>query len=429
MKSFIIFAYRLIEYFDKALYTLALPFIAPLFFPSQDPAIALMWGYMLIPITTLSRPLGAFFFGKMSFFSDHTRAFHTAALGLGISTLLIGFLPTYASIGLMAPFLLGCLRFLQNFFISGQTTGGALILMEKTAEKSKSFFSSCYESVAEIGALVAAQSLALLAYFGDVNTQWRFLFILGSSIGLLAFFSKGHLPSAKSSGPFLLKNSLMPKKAGAPSSHASKSYSHAFFSELKNYKKRFFIACLFAGFGYGNYALISALFIGLVPLISPISKAAMMQLSSCILILDIALLPLFGKLCDYFGKDKVTIVASFALAIFAAPLITLLEGGSFAVVAGVYTALITLCVAIVAPFYHWMTELAPEKISYTFISLAKAVGLQLIGAPIAAAAFVLYHLTHSLLAPGLLLSLMAFSVAWGVLQLSRKSKKSLKKVS
>lgn len=416
MKPFVIFSYRLVEYFDKALYKLALPFIAPLFFPNHAPAIALMWGYLLIPISTLSRPLGAFFFGKMSFSSNHTYAFSIAALGLGISTLFIGFLPTYASIGIMAPCLLACFHFSQNFFISGQTTGGALILMENADEKRKSFLSSCYESVAEIGALIAAQSLAVLAYFGHIETYWRFLFIMGSLVGLLALFIKRHEQKPK--------NETALRKAPLPS--CPKKYSRAFFSELKNHKKHFFIACLFSGFGYGNYALISALFIGLVPLINPISNAAMMQLSSCILLFDILMLPLFGKLCDYYSKEKVTLIASALLSIVAAPLITLLKGASFSLVAFIYATLITLCVAIVAPFYHWMTELAPKKIDYTFISLAKATGLQCIGAPMAAMAFGLYHWTQTLLAPGLLLALMAFSVTWGVLEMKKTAKSPLK---
>lgn len=399
-----IFFYRLLGYYDKALYRLVIPFIAPLFFPTEDPLLALVWGYMLIPLTTLSRPVGALFFGRLGFFSGHRRSFLVASYGLGVSTLIIAFLPTYAAIGIAAPALLTLCRFGQNFFIAGQATGGALLLLKKHPKANHSWLSSCYESVAEIGALTASVLISLLAYFHAIEILWRFLFILGSFVGLLAF----------SSGP----TEIVPPKP--------KKYSAHFFQILRKHKSEFFIACLFSGFAYGNYALLMALFIGLVPQISMVSIESMMMLSSSMLLVDIILLPVFGKLCDIVGKSRVTIVAASLLTLIATPSIALLKGASLPLVTGVYFTLITLAVAIVAPFYHWMIELAPEEIDYTFIGLAKALGLQIIGAPLPAIALAFYRWTGELVTIGFLLSALSLSIVIGVLRAKALSTISLK---
>ena len=387
MKRSSIFTYRLLEYYDKTLFKLALPLLAPLFFPSSNPETSLLWGYLLIPITTLSRPLGSLIFSYISETAGAQRTFAIASFGLGIATLCIACIPSFAVIGLFAPILLGLCRLLQNLCIVGQTTGGALLLMEASKEK-RSFASSMYESVAEVGALLAAAGLAILAYFNLEKELWRLLFAFGSSVGLFAFSSL--------------------KKQNSNRKPDKKNYTRNLFASLKSYKGPFILACLFSGFAYGNYSLIQALFTGLLPLASPISYGQAMQLCYVAIVLDIALLPLMGSLCDKFGKGRISLIAATLLTLLSPGLIYLLPAKGLFYAACVYFTLIVLCTALVAPFYHWLWSLAPKKIAYSFIALSKALGLQLIGAPMAPIAIYLYKQGGSLLGPGCLMAFLGF---------------------
>lgn len=383
MKRSSIFLYRLIEYYDKALFKLAIPLLAPLFFPHSNPETALLWGYLLIPLTTVSRPIGSLIFGYMSEIAGTKRTYATATLGLGVATLLIACIPSFRFIGILAPILLGLCRLFQNLCIAGQTTGGALLLMQSSKEK-RNFASGMYESIAEIGALLATGGLALLAYFNLEKELWRLLFIFGSSIGFFAFSSL--------------------KKLTPRSNPTKENYSHALIVALKKNPKPFILACLFSGFAYGNYALIQALFTGLLPLASSISYSQAMQLCYMALMLDIALLPLMGMLSDRYGKGHVSRIAASLLVLLSPYLIYQLPYRGLSYAACVYFTLITLGTALVAPFYHWLWSLAPKKSTYSFIALAKAFGLQFIGAPMAPLAIYLYRLHGSFVGPGCLMA-------------------------
>ncbi|TRM84512.1 MFS transporter, partial [Sulfolobus sp. F3] len=118
------------ELFDLVVYLYVATTIAPLFFPSTSRIASLLEFLLTIVIGYFARPLGGIFFGHYGDKLGRKRMWFISLLGMGIATILIGFLPTYYQIGVLATVLLIILRILQGFFLAGEWGGGMTLVTE-----------------------------------------------------------------------------------------------------------------------------------------------------------------------------------------------------------------------------------------------------------------------------------------------------------
>ena len=107
-----------LEHYDNALYGLLIPFLSIKFFPNQDFMLNLIYGYLVLTIGILIKPIGAFFLGRIGDTQGRKKALSLSFFGTALTTLSFCFLPTYQDIGILSPCLLIFLRLLQNFFSS-----------------------------------------------------------------------------------------------------------------------------------------------------------------------------------------------------------------------------------------------------------------------------------------------------------------------
>ena len=123
-----------IEWYDFFLYGTAAAVIFPkAFFPQELPTMVLLIiSFSTLAVGFLARPLGGIIFGHFGDRIGRKRTLVVALMMMGVATTLIGFLPTYASIGIAAPLLLVALRFIQGLAIGGQW-GGAMLLVTESA--------------------------------------------------------------------------------------------------------------------------------------------------------------------------------------------------------------------------------------------------------------------------------------------------------
>lgn len=389
------FLCTLLEHYDKELFSLIIPFIAPLFFSNTDPISALVWGYALMPIGALSRPIGAWIFGRIGDRYGRRRCLIISSLGIALATGAVSLLPTYAQIGIMAPILLGACRMAQNLFFPGQTTGSALIILEDSKTKFGSLLSGLFISISQLGALVALTAIGWLDSYGRVEISWRWLFLAGSMIGLVAFFIR------------------------SPESEKPKPRPKQNISAIKAHIPRFLLATLMSGFAYGNLLITLSLLNGFAPLVANVTKGEMIDVGRWVILANMILMPLFGWLCSRVGRDRLMLLAGLALIITAPLAFMLLEGASLGQVTAIRMLLLTLGAAITAPYYFWMKEIAPSDCRFTFIGLAKAAGLQLLGAPAAAMTLWLLRSTGSAAISGLYYSGLAAAACAAIL-LSRR---------
>ena len=161
-----------LEYYDFAVYnTLAALVFNKLFFPTFDPMSGTLLSFATFWVGYLSRPFGGILFGHLG--DRHGRRFVlviTLAL-MGITTMLIGLLPTYAQIGVFAPILLVTLRFAQGVALGGEWAGAVLLSVEHGTDKQRGRNASFAQMGPSIGTLVAAGAIALTSWLVP-QEQW-----------------------------------------------------------------------------------------------------------------------------------------------------------------------------------------------------------------------------------------------------------------
>src|ERR1700712_1765440 len=181
-----------VEFYDFYIYATAASLVfGPMFFPTASPSSQLLSAYATFAIAFIARPLGASVFGHFGDRIGRKSTLVASLLLMGGSTLAIGFLPTYAMVGWVAPALLCVLRFGQGFGLGGEWGGAALLAVENAPPGWRARFGMFPQLGAPVG-FIAANGLFLL--LGLVLTPaefqawgWR-LPVLGSvllvSLGL-----------------------------------------------------------------------------------------------------------------------------------------------------------------------------------------------------------------------------------------------------
>ena len=191
-----------VEFYDFYIYgTAAALVFGPLFFPSESPSAQLMLSFMSFGLAFFARPVGAIVFGHYGDRIGRKSTLVASLMLMGVSTLLIAFLPTYAMIGWVAPLLLCLLRFGQGFGLGGEWGGAALLAVENAPPGWRSRFGMFPQLGAPVG-FIAANGLFLLLGLGLSDADfaawgWRIPFLLSAvlvGLGLWVRLKIGETP-------------------------------------------------------------------------------------------------------------------------------------------------------------------------------------------------------------------------------------------
>ncbi len=176
-----------IEWFDYFLYgALASLVFGKLFFPAHDPAVGLMLSYATFAVTFFVRPLGGVVFSHLGDRVGRKKTLVITLTLMGGGTAMIGLLPTYQSVGLLAPALLVLLRLLQGLGIGGEWGGALLLAYEYAPPERKGLFGSLPQTGVTIGMLLSTLCVSLVSLLPDeafLRWGWRLPFL--ASIGLV----------------------------------------------------------------------------------------------------------------------------------------------------------------------------------------------------------------------------------------------------
>ena len=178
-----------IEFFDFYVYATAAVLVFPtLFFPNSDPTSALLASFATFSIAFFARPLGAVVFGHFGDRIGRKTTLVAALLTMGISTVVIGLLPSYESIGVLAPLLLALCRFGQGFGLGGEWGGAVLLATENAPPGKRSWYGMFPQLGAPIGLFLSSGIFWILLHFISqealLSWGWRVPFL--ASIILIA---------------------------------------------------------------------------------------------------------------------------------------------------------------------------------------------------------------------------------------------------
>ncbi len=170
-----------IEWYDFFIYLTAAALVFPqLFFPGQDPFAGILAAFATQFVGFAARPIGAAWFGHIGDRLGRKKALVATLLLMGVSTVLIGCLPTYAAIGVVAPILLVLLRIAQGLGVGGEWAGSVLLAMEWGKQDRRGLFASWPQFGVPLGLLLATGATSVMsAVSGDgfLTWGWRVPFI------------------------------------------------------------------------------------------------------------------------------------------------------------------------------------------------------------------------------------------------------------
>jgi MFS family permease len=177
------------EWYDFYLYATLAPFFAALFFPKGNATAALLSAFATYAAGFLVRPFGALVFGRIGDLVGRKYTFLVTIVVMGSSTALVGFLPTYTSIGIWAPILLVSLRLLQGLALGGEYGGAATYVAEHAPQGKRGYDTSWIQTTATLGfflsLLIIGACRIWMSKDAFADWGWRVPFIV--SIILLIF--------------------------------------------------------------------------------------------------------------------------------------------------------------------------------------------------------------------------------------------------
>src|SRR5689334_2406310 len=191
-EKFVIFASSLgtvFEWYDFYLYATLAPFFAALFFPPGNDTAALLSAFATYAAGFLVRPFGAIIFGRIGDLVGRKYTFLVTIVVMGLSTFVVGLLPTFASIGWAAPVLLVTLRLLQGLALGGEYGGAATYVAEHARPNDRGYATSWIQTTATIGFFLSLVVIGLCRVYMDskmfAEWGWRIPFLV--SLILLIF--------------------------------------------------------------------------------------------------------------------------------------------------------------------------------------------------------------------------------------------------
>jgi metabolite-proton symporter len=353
-----------VEFYDFYIYGLAVAMvIGPLFFPHEDPAVQKLNAFLTFGLAFLARPFGSLLFGHYGDRIGRKATLVASLLVMGISTMLVGVLPTYDTAGWLAPLLLCLLRLGQGIGLGGEWGGAALLAAEYAPKEKRGHFGMFPQFGPSVGYLFAVGGFLLIAALLD-DAQfrawgWRIPF-LGSSVlvilGLyvrlkltetpvfakaLAEFQPARLPLAE-----LLKHHSVPLILGA-------------LSMVVCYALFYLITVFTLSYGVATLHIPRSEFLGML----------------CIAIIFMAIAnPVAAKAGDRYGRRPVLIVAGIAALLtgfFYAPM---LNTGSPLLITIFLSIALFIMGATYAPIGALLPELFPTRVRYTGAGAAYNIG-------------------------------------------------------
>ncbi|MEV4603876.1 MFS transporter [Amycolatopsis sp. NPDC049253] len=353
----------LIEYYDWALYGYVAAIIAPLFFPGGDPTAALLSTLAVFALSYVIRPIGGIFFGAFGDKFGRRPALLVTVVGIGLANTAIGFLPTYASVGVLAPILLLIVRIAQGFFAGGEVGGAATVITEAAPPGKKGWYASFVPVGTNGGFAIASAAVGLVS--GLVTTSamnewaWRIPFWAGLPLTIVCFLARRFLPR--------IDNDESPRH-GFPLISAFRSYPGPL------------IKGILLGIGVQGTAYVGATFLSIYLITSlHYAKTPVYWITAGGTLFGVLMTPLAGRLVDRIGSVNVTIIGLATYAIVTYPALVIMDFNNlFLAGVGYFVVAVNMATAQ-AGNYTLTPQLFGPEVRYTGTALVTNVSVVIAG--------------------------------------------------
>ncbi|WP_342224914.1 MFS transporter [Rickettsia endosymbiont of Urophora cardui] len=284
----------IIEYYDYSLYGFSAAIIAEKFFsPDTDQLTKLVNVFAVYAVAYLSKPLGAYIFGRIGDKYGRKKALSFTIIGIIIPTLIIGLLPDYSTLGVWSTIILVLCRFMQGIFIAGEYDGAAIYVIEHLGPKYQFTASAITRCTGVIGLL---SGIGVTNFFNAhifPDWSWRIPFLLSVPLGLVTLYYRQKFDETPEF-----------KKAGG--NNSIQKFNVLIRKQWKNILPLIFLA---GGFG-ATYQIAIIFMKQYLPLVLPATGVIMSSFSVLVVLCFAVFMPIAGFIAD---RIRVNIVLKTAL--------------------------------------------------------------------------------------------------------------------
>lgn len=348
-----------IEFFDFYIYATAAVLVFPkLFFPASDASAATLQSLATFALAFLARPIGSAVFGHFGDRVGRKVTLVAALLTMGLSTVIIGMLPTYVSIGTLAPLLLALCRFGQGLGLGGEWGGAVLLATENAPPGKRAWYGMFPQLGAPLGFFLSGGTFLLLTQVLSeaefFSFGWRIPFLASALLVIVGMYVRLSLTETPAFKEVLKKKEVVKVPA---------------LTVLRVHTRELVLGTFIAMATFVLFYLMTVFTLGWGTSHLGFSRHDFLILQLFAVLFFGASIPLSAVLADRYGRRETMIWVSAAIAAFGLVLAPLFGSGSTPTVAAFLAIGLALMGMTYGPLGTLLSEMFPAEVRYTGASL------------------------------------------------------------
>ncbi|MEN0139644.1 MAG: MFS transporter [Rhodococcus sp. (in: high G+C Gram-positive bacteria)] len=373
-----------IEWYDYYIFgTAAVLVLNDQFFPALDPFAATMASFATFSVAFVARPLGGAIFGHFGDRVSRKKMLVWSIVAMGLSTLVVGLLPNYESIGVWAPIALVFCRFIQGLAVGGEWGGAVLMALEHAPENKRAFYASWPQCGVPAGVVLSSGTFFFIQMMPEEDLHewgWRIPFLL--SVGLIIVGLYIRLKVTES--PDFLEVKERGEQAKVPALDIFRSHKKSLVIGMLSTAAPnivFYLATVFM-LSYGPKVGIDR---GLI--FASLIAAAAVQVVS---------MPYIATFADKHSKRTILLGGAVLVAVAAFPIFALFNTGTvWGVLSAVFLALPIVHATSYGAVSSFIAELFPARVRFSGSALSYQLGGIVTSAPVPLLATLLFEKYHT----------------------------------
>jgi len=355
-----------VEYYDFLLYGAAAGLVFPtLFFPeTMDPVLGSTLSFIILLAGYVSRPIGGILFGHFGDKFGRKNILVVTLMMMGLVSVAIGLMPTYATIGVAAPLILVALRVIQGLAVGGEWAGATLMAAEHVGQNRRGLAASIAVTGGPTGSVLATLVLALFAGLPDdqfLNWGWRVPFLLSAALVIVGLFMRYRVTE---SPDFAKARAAGEVHTGTP-----------ILRVLKKYPASTVYGILAAAGPLFMQALLAVWIVPYVAAQGVVPRQDALYMLTFASVVHIFAIPFFAWLSDRFGRRPVMLVGGLVSGVLVFPMFALFNSDSYWLVAiGFLVGNPIIQASMYGPIGAFLAEKFETPDRYTGVSLTFQLG-------------------------------------------------------
>jgi len=373
---------NILEWFEIYLYAYWAPYLSDVFFGFRSGLANLISMFVIFGAGFLARPFGAVFFGRLGDKIGRKRAFTLSITLLTIPTFLIGFLPTYAQVGVFSPILLGILRIMQSFPSAGEAPGAFCYLYEYADRTNKKYMTSWGAYGNQVGAILGVLECFLMKKFMPesflLTWGWRISFWTGGLLGLFGIYLRHQLDETPSF-----------KKVKELHEITQSTLTRV----LRGHWRKILLGTGFGVVDAATFYLIASYIPTYFNQTLGLNSWEDFAVTLVVLSLTTVLLPVFGRLGDRYNAKRMLIASTVMIIGLLYPMYIIINHLSLFWIGCIGVLFLIPITCIIALLPYFLTSLFTTSNRFTCVGVSLNLADGIVGGFTPAIALLLFHLT------------------------------------